>query len=504
MHSFHGSVPMQNKSAHLWRSVSSGFMAVMLAAASAAPCMAQLGQPAPNRFQFQNVAPGSGRPGAKFPSSYYVLAVGISKYQLPQLNLRGPANDAKAIAEMFRSQGRPARVDLLLDERATKAAIVQALDRAVAQASEDDLVIIYMSGHGDRRGGRWYFIPYDFDPNEDDKESQRGFLGNLSHSGVPDFQFGAAVQNLTAGSLRPVVLAIDSCFAGTMKENLSRQIFGDFSNSGLSQVTLLASSIPSEFSIDNADNGLFTTALLEGLRGKADVNNDGTVSMKELKLYISWRMGDLVRESPKLPGVSWPEQNAVCVSSYFFEENVALTNTLERRPAPVFGNPAPASPDLSNPFAIQLYNSMPSGLSGGGLAAANAPIGTWFTINRFVNNDGTPIVRKDGKPVQSIYALELRPDRKYVATFRDIWDKETTTSGQYLFRPKLAGLELLAQNKGENSLEAHNWLTLEFGNGSDLLRLDILPDGSMKLTNSMIKPERSFVLQRLTEPPQKP
>ncbi|MBI4083423.1 MAG: LLM class flavin-dependent oxidoreductase [Candidatus Lambdaproteobacteria bacterium] len=45
-------------------------------------------------------------------------------------------------------------------------------------------------------------------------------------------------------------------------------------------------------------HGAFTKALLEGLAGKADVNGDGIVDIKEMDLYVTNRVKDLTQGGP--------------------------------------------------------------------------------------------------------------------------------------------------------------------------------------------------------------
>jgi hypothetical protein len=49
----------------------------------------------------------------------------------------------------------------------------------------------------------------------------------------------------------------------------------------------------SSFEDDNYKNGVFTYALLEGIGGKADLNNDKHVTIMELKEYLVFRVDEL-------------------------------------------------------------------------------------------------------------------------------------------------------------------------------------------------------------------
>jgi uncharacterized caspase-like protein len=43
-------------------------------------------------------------------------------------------------------------------------------------------------------------------------------------------------------------------------------------------------------------NGAFTEALLEGLKGRADYHKDGAISITELELYLSHRVKELTNQ----------------------------------------------------------------------------------------------------------------------------------------------------------------------------------------------------------------
>jgi hypothetical protein len=106
----------------------------------------------------------------------YALLIGIGSY--PQLyDLAGPRNDVEALAEeLVGSWGfPPENVRRLVDSEATKRAILDAVDRLLAETEPGDHVLVYYSGHGTsgfdgdaRRGegllGEWTgaLMPYDY------------------------------------------------------------------------------------------------------------------------------------------------------------------------------------------------------------------------------------------------------------------------------------------------------------------------------------------------------
>ena len=57
---------------------------------------------------------------------------------------------------------------------------------------------------------------------------------------------------------------------------------------------------------DRWENGAFTKALIEGLKGKADYSGDGAISIGELDLWISERVKQLT-EKKQHPVARRPE-----------------------------------------------------------------------------------------------------------------------------------------------------------------------------------------------------
>ncbi|MCL4552677.1 MAG: caspase family protein, partial [Candidatus Marsarchaeota archaeon] len=101
------------------------------------------------------------------------LIIGIAHYQnmrdpgdttsdLPIGGLRGPKNDALAIRRVIiqRYGFKPENVRILLNEQATKANVLHALNNWLVQkVDKDDVVLLYISGHGTQ------VLSHGLDPN---------------------------------------------------------------------------------------------------------------------------------------------------------------------------------------------------------------------------------------------------------------------------------------------------------------------------------------------------
>lgn len=108
--------------------------------------------------------------------SNFSVLFGINKYAMPGNDLRGCIPDVKDVWELLNERKyTPEGNRVLIDERATKEAMLARLNWLSTVAGAGDNVVYYHSGHGsqirDRSGDELkdhmdeLLIPYDLDPN---------------------------------------------------------------------------------------------------------------------------------------------------------------------------------------------------------------------------------------------------------------------------------------------------------------------------------------------------
>ena len=130
------------------------------------------------------------------------LVIGIEKYQklIPARHARA---DAEQVANYLRALGyAPRNVEVLLNDRATQAAIRLALERWVPDhVRGDSRVLVYYSGHGsvNPATGETYLVPHDGDP---------AYLLNTAY---PTKMLYTKLAEL---NVKQVVVTLDSCFSG--------------------------------------------------------------------------------------------------------------------------------------------------------------------------------------------------------------------------------------------------------------------------------------------------
>jgi len=201
-------------------------------------------------------------------------------------------NDAGDVAGILTSDAycgyRAENVHLLLDEQATLARIRTAL-RAVAEASQpNDTVVIFFSGHGARLGNsasrHSVLSPVEFD------------LRTPGITGLSETEFSSALRRIPAQRL---LVLIDACHSGGAASfKASEQGEGlrlGYSEKSLARLAegtgrvLIASSRATEISLvlDNARNSVFTSKLLEALRGEGPTSGDGVIRVFDVFNHVA-------------------------------------------------------------------------------------------------------------------------------------------------------------------------------------------------------------------------
>jgi len=221
--------------------------------------------------------------------SMHVLAVGINKYRNPALNLNYAVPDAKGITEFFNEKGNGLfkKVDVtdVYDENATKENITSRL-KNLENTNPQDVVLIYLAGHGENISDKWYFIPYElaYPEREDEVKSK----------GISSDELAGLIRNIKAQKL---LVMIDSCKAGAMLIAMrgfeDRKALSQLSRS--TGVHVIAASTKDQFAaeVKELGHGVFTYTLLEGLKGQASTGNDKTVTVRKLMTHVENRLPDI-------------------------------------------------------------------------------------------------------------------------------------------------------------------------------------------------------------------
>jgi uncharacterized caspase-like protein len=227
----------------------------------------------------------------KYRAALWVLAIGVSQYADSRLNLQYADYDAQKIAQALQTQqGRLFRevyTQVLANERATREEILKAMSTFLGQASQEDVVVIFLAGHGlqDRQTGTYYFVPHDAQAD------------NLVYAGLPMPMFEEACKRIRA-NVSKLVLWLDTCHAGAMSVAARGVNAGEDLATALAQAEgqyMLSASKAGEESYEEAQyrfegeskgHGAFTYSLLRGLQGAAS-DSSGVVWVSDLFSHVS-------------------------------------------------------------------------------------------------------------------------------------------------------------------------------------------------------------------------
>jgi tetratricopeptide (TPR) repeat protein len=221
----------------------------------------------------------------------WAVLVGVSDYADPRLRLQYAHRDVTELWSLLQSSacGRFAddRAQILVNERATTAAVTRAIRSFLQQAQPDDLVLIYFSGHSapdPARPKNLYFLTHDTNPDD------------MAGTALPMREISKSLdENLEA---RRVILLMDTCHSGAAgAKGPSERSDAAALNRYLQELrhakegfAFFASSEAGEQSHEHekwgGGHGLFTHLVLEGLRGKADSDQNGIVTLGELFDYV--------------------------------------------------------------------------------------------------------------------------------------------------------------------------------------------------------------------------
>jgi hypothetical protein len=220
------------------------------------------------------------------------LSIGVSKYGNSNISLQYADKDALSLAEFFKKQeGRlfsEIHFKTLLNEEVTRTSIIENISGHLGQAAPDDVVFIFIAGHGikHRQSGSYYFVPYDAD------------FETILSKGLRMSDFDEAV-NILSKNVNKVVIAMDTCNSGALQVGARALDGGEDLAEALktaSGLFILSASKGGEESLEDAafkldkedtGHGAFTYSMIEGMSGKANNDGDNYISLNELFQYVA-------------------------------------------------------------------------------------------------------------------------------------------------------------------------------------------------------------------------
>ncbi len=223
----------------------------------------------------------------------WAVIIGIADYtRMHKLDFTD--DDAQRVYEFLRSPNGgnldESQIEMLVDKDATREKVINTVQKVYGKADENDVILFYFSGHGVKGA----FLPIDSD----------GFNNRIEHFDLK--------QYINLSPAKHKLIIADACHAGTFSYKGGSSLAG-FLKKYYSEfevttggTALLMSSKGEEYSFEDnrLKSGIFSYFLIEGLKGNADEDDNGIVTVSEVFDYVREEVAAFTRgaQSPILMG----------------------------------------------------------------------------------------------------------------------------------------------------------------------------------------------------------
>ena len=247
-----------------------------------------------------------------YPSDLFIVTLGVSDYDDPDLKLQYAAKDARDIAAAFEKYGTGRKHLLVLTDKEVKdKSVLEKVKIFLSAASLEDRIVFYVAGHGmldDQLN--YYYAPAGFN------------IDRVGETGIPMDDLLACIQSSKA---RKRLLLLDTCHSGVLGEEgeeklamsgvqlphgvraiqhrgmkvrkatgalntrQKKRYIEDLFSRGDTQrgINIIAGSAGAEYALESGawKNGVFTASVIQALSGAGttkDANSDGYFSVAEV------------------------------------------------------------------------------------------------------------------------------------------------------------------------------------------------------------------------------
>ena len=164
-------------------------------------------------------------------------------------------------------------IKIIIDDAVTRKSLLQELHNLAAKADADDVVLLYLSGHG--LDGA--YVPSDFD----------GSKNQVTYDDI--------LEIINKSAARHKLFITDACHSGSMLAaarspfNVALENFYSAYSTVEGGTAIMMSSKKEEVSLEYGGlrQGVFSHFLIKGLKGGADKDSDRLITIAELYDYIS-------------------------------------------------------------------------------------------------------------------------------------------------------------------------------------------------------------------------
>lgn len=258
----------------------------------------------------------------------YAIIIGISDYKLVP-DLQYAHKDAQSFEDFLLSEAGGkvprANIETFLNEQAVRSNVGDAISVIARKAKPGDRVWFFFAGHGDM---------------EDLTQIENGLL--LLHNSPNGNYFGMNDDVLEILDLKrylsplaqkgiEMIFIVDACHSGNLNGGVQgvQQTASALASSWGREYKILSCQ-PNQLSLESAEwgggRGLFSIQMEEGIKGLADTDNDGRITMFELQSYIQANVAKF-SEYKQIPLITGD------LSKSFFKVNPATLANLKKEKA---------------------------------------------------------------------------------------------------------------------------------------------------------------------------
>jgi WD40 repeat protein len=236
----------------------------------------------------------------------HVLVVGINEYEDSDMNLQFAREDGEAIARFFEARGTQLFTSIdalrLFDKDATGANIRNALEELATRAKPEDVLIVYLAGHGVAVEQQFYFLPHEMHPEGDNEEAAiRKYGLSAVALGQETLKIKALKQVLILDACQSEqavkVLAKMAVLRGPNEERKAIQMLARADG-----IFVLAASTKQQYAsaVPELGHGVLTYALLTALgeKGEPQAPTDpaGLITILSLLTYVNKAVPELAEK----------------------------------------------------------------------------------------------------------------------------------------------------------------------------------------------------------------
>jgi WD40 repeat protein len=222
----------------------------------------------------------------------YLLVVGVNEYLNERYNLNYAKPDAAAVLNALQVGGKPIFrkiiAQAIYDKEATAGSVIGAFESIIKNAREQDVFVFYFAGHGtvfQDQGGQetYYLCPTDV-------TSLYGNERILKDKAISSEKLRDLCRSIKA---QKQLVLLDACHSGAATKTFTAR--GAAEEKAMVQLArssgmaLIAASDTEQYAteVEKLGHGIFTYALLQGLKGAADgANGDRKITVGELRNYL--------------------------------------------------------------------------------------------------------------------------------------------------------------------------------------------------------------------------